>query len=126
MKKLLQDLLKLQTLEFDVTIDPEMEKEIDALRARIAPSILAHYDRLLDQGKRGVAAVCNQVCTGCHIQVPRSFVLTLMHGTDLQVCENCGRYLYLSESQKSEISTPRKAVKVSVKPRRHKELLHAA
>jgi predicted nucleic acid-binding Zn-ribbon protein len=129
MNEILQSLLKLQTLEFDATIEPEMEKEIDRLRAKIPPPILAHYDRLLEQGKRGVATVSNQVCTGCHIQVPRSFVLALMHGGDLRICENCGRYLYLAEPKEPETSTPRKAggnSQISMKPRRSKELLHAA
>lgn len=125
MKELLQNLLKLQTLEFDATVEPEMEQQIDELRARIAPPILAHYDRLLAQGKRGLAAVRNQVCAGCHIRVPRAFVLVLMHETDLLVCENCGRYLYLPEQKEPEISSPRVAGKISVKPGRRKELLHA-
>ena len=126
MNELLQNLLKLQTLEFDVTVEPEMEKEIDELRTRIAPPILAHYDRLLDQGKRGVAAVRNRVCTGCHIQVPRAFVLALRQGTDLQICENCGRYLYLPEPEEPKISPTRTTGKVSVKPHWSKEFSHAA
>jgi hypothetical protein len=126
MNELLQNLLKLQTLEFDVIVDPEMEKEVNELRARIAPPILAHYDRLLAQGKKGLAAVRNQVCTGCHIRVPRAFVLALMHGDDIQICENCGRYLFLPEQTEPEIPSARTAGKTSVKPGRRKELLHAA
>jgi predicted nucleic acid-binding Zn-ribbon protein len=125
MNKLLQNLLKLQTLEFDVIVEPEMEKQVNELRARIAPPILAHYDRLMAQGKKGLAAVRNQVCTGCHIQVPRAFVLTLMHEEDIQVCENCGRYLYLPEENELGIPSTGMAGKVSVKPHQRKELLHA-
>ena len=129
MKDLLQNLLKLQTLEFDTTVEPEMEKQIDELRAKVPPPILAHYDRLLAQGKKGLATVHNQVCTGCHIRVPRAFVLILMHGTDLLVCENCGRYLYLPEQKKPELepknSSPAPAGKAFAKPARRKELLHA-
>ena len=125
MNELLQNLLKLQTLEFDEIVEPETEKKIGKLRAQISPPILAHYDRLLAQGKKGLAAIRNQVCTGCHIQVPRAFVLILMHGTDLQVCENCGRYLYLPEQNEPEISCIRMAGKISGKPCRRKELLHA-
>ena len=125
MNELLQNLLKLQTLEFDVIVEPEMEKQVNELRARITPPILAHYDRLLAQGKKGLAAVRNQVCTGCHIRVPRAFVLALMHGDDIQICESCGRYLYLPGESEPEISSARMAGKVPVKPHRRKELLRA-
>ena len=125
MNELQQNLLKLQTLEFDEIVEPKMEKKISELRAKIPSPILAHYDRLLAQGKKGLAAVRNQVCTGCHIQVPRAIVLTLMHEEDIQVCENCGRYLFLPEEKEPEISRPRRAGKVSVISRQRKELLHA-
>jgi predicted nucleic acid-binding Zn-ribbon protein len=125
MNELQQNLLKLQTLEFDEIVEPKMEKKLSELRAKIPPPILAHYDRLLAQGKKGLAAVHNQVCTGCHIRVPRAFVLALMHENDIQICENCGRYLYLPEEKEPEISCPRMAGKVCVRPRQRKELLHA-
>ena len=126
MNALLRNLLKLQTLEFDVIVEPEMEQQANELRATIAPPILAHYDRLLAQGKKGLAAVRNQVCTGCHIRVPRAFVLALMHGDDIQICESCGRYLYLPVQTEPEIPSARMAGKISMKPDRRKELLHAA
>ena len=125
MNELQQNLLKLQTLEFDVIVEPEMENDVNELRTRIAPPILAHYDRLLALGKKGLAAVRNQVCTGCHIRVPRAFVLALMHGDDIQICESCGRYLFLPEQNEPEISATRRAGKVSLKPGWRKELLHA-
>jgi len=126
MKELMQNLLKLQALEFDEILGPETDQKIDGLRATILPPILAHYDRLLAQGKRGLAAARNQVCTGCHIRVPRAVVLALMHGTNVQVCENCGRYLYLPEPVEPEIAAARPPSKISVKPCHRKELLHAA
>ena len=125
MNELLHNLLKLQTLEFDEIVEPETEKQAGELRAKIPPPILAHYDRLQAQGKKGLAAVRNQVCTGCHIHVPRALVLNLMRDNDIQVCENCGRYLYLPEEKEPEISCPRRPGKVSVKPRQRKELLNA-
>ena len=125
MNELLQNLLKLQTLEFDVVVEPEMEKQVEELRAKVSTPILAHYDRLLAQGKKGLAAVRNQVCTGCHIHVPRACVLALMHGNDIQICENCGRYLYLPEQSELEILCTGLGAKGSSKPRRGKDLLHA-
>jgi predicted nucleic acid-binding Zn-ribbon protein len=96
MKELINNLLKLQTLQFDETV-AESDRRIEALRAKIPAPMLVHYDRLAVRGKKGVAAVRNQVCTGCHVQVPRAVVVTLMHGDDIRICESCGRYLYLPE-----------------------------
>lgn len=126
MKEWLQNLLKLQTLEFDEMLEPETDKQIAELRVKVPPPILAHYDRLLAQGKRGLAAVRNQVCTGCHLRVPRAFVLALMQETDIQVCENCGRYLYLPEPGKPEIASTGATGKISVKPGRRQKILHVA
>ena len=105
-KLLLDSLLKLQSLEFDETgFDGAPEKEIDkriaTLRLQIPLPILNHYDRLGARGKKGVAAVRHQTCTGCHVQVTKAVVINLMHGEDIQVCENCGRYLYLPESDET-------------------------
>ena len=98
MNALLQNLIKLQSLEFGEIKEKNAGASIAELRGQIPPQILAHYDRLLARGKKGVAAVRNQVCTGCHMRVPIGVVTTLMHDTDIQICESCGRYLYLSDS----------------------------
>lgn len=107
-KRLLESLLKLQSLEFDEAQRDEATKKIDQqiaeLRLIIPLPILNHYDRMTVRGKRGVAAVRRQTCTGCHVQVTRATVMNLMHGRDIQVCENCGRYLYLDKSE-STVST---------------------
>ena len=129
-KQLLQDLLKLQSLEFDDSkldeaAEKEMEREIAELRLHIPMPILNHYDRLVVRGKKGVAAVRNQTCTGCHVQVTRAIVINLMHGEDIQVCENCGRYLYLPPGKELE-SNPGKSVKVTAKLKKQPELSCAA
>ena len=97
MKEIMKYLFELQSLEFDATIRPETEKRIAALRAKIPAPILAHYDRLADQGKQGVALLRNQTCSGCHMRVPLGVVLDVKHGHDVCLCDNCRRYLYLRE-----------------------------
>src|SRR5208337_1432878 len=98
MNALLQNLIKLQGLEFGEIKEKNAEATIAELRGKIPPQILGHYDRLVAKGKKGVAAVRNQVCTGCHMHVPIGVVATLRHDTDIQLCESCGRYLYLSDT----------------------------
>jgi predicted nucleic acid-binding Zn-ribbon protein len=84
------------------------DDSIKKLRAKIPPQILAHYDRLVVRGKKGVAAVRNHVCTGCHMQVPLAVTMTLMHGDDIQICESCGRYLYLATPAETPKAVRRK------------------
>jgi len=95
MKGILQNLIRLQSIEFSKIENENDNITMFELRNRIPPQILAHYDRLVARGKKGIAAVHHQICSGCHMSVPIGVILTLRHGDDIQLCENCGRYLYL-------------------------------
>ena len=98
MKELLQNLLKLQAIEFEEISDPNSEATVAELRGKIPAQILGHYDRLVARGKKGVALVRDQVCTGCHMRLPTAVIMTLMRGDDIQLCDSCGRYLSLAET----------------------------
>jgi predicted nucleic acid-binding Zn-ribbon protein len=97
MKNMMLSLLKLQTLEFGDSHDKQSTATITELRGVIPTQILGHYDRLRARNKKGVAAVRNQVCTGCHMRVPLAVIMTLKHGADVRLCDSCGRYLFLME-----------------------------
>ena len=100
MKELMGNLLALQNLELQSDrCLPEQVRRIQRLRKKIPNQILGHYDRLMVRGKKGLAAVRNQVCGGCHMRVPIGTITTIMHGMDIQLCYNCGRYLYLPEDE---------------------------
>lgn len=121
MKILMQTLLKLQTLEFGETPDVRTAAAIAELRATIPAPILEHYDRMRVRGKKGVAVVNHQVCSGCHMQVPLGAILTLKHGDDVQLCENCGRYLCLpQEVEDAPATSPPVAKPVRAATRRRK------
>jgi hypothetical protein len=121
MKTLMQKLLKLQTLEFGETPAPRIAAAIEELRGTIPPLILGHYDRLRVRGKKGLVAVNNQVCAGCHMHVPLGVILTLKHGQDVQLCENCGRYLYLpQEAENYPVTSPPLAKPARAAPHRRK------
>src|ERR1035438_6285298 len=138
MNSVMQDLLKLQTLEFGETGGKHTEAQATELRGKIPQPIIGHYDRLRVRGKKGVAVVRNQVCTGCHMHVPIGQITVLMRGEDVQLCETCGRYLYLPdpaetaaqalvETAKAAAKPAAKpAVKTAAKPRKRRVLAHAA
>ena len=97
MKELMKNLFELQSLEFEDVVRPHTEERIAELRTKIPAPILGHYDRLCDQGKKGVAVMRNQTCSGCHMRVPLGVVLDLKRGDDVRLCDHCRRYLYLRE-----------------------------
>ncbi len=125
MNAIVQNLLKLQALEFGETTEKASGTKAAELRALIPQPILAHYERLVVRGKKGVAIVRNQVCSGCHMQVPIGLVNTLMQGTDLQLCDSCGRYLHLPEPGETPTTSSPVAAPVK-KTRKRKALTHAA
>ena len=126
MKALLQNLVKLQSFESGADASPNLNGVLADLRAKIPAQVLGHYDRLVAHGKKGVAALHGQVCGGCHMQVPLGVVLTLRRGDDLQLCENCGRYLYLLPEEPVDAGEPAAGAKAVGKARKTKRSLQMA
>jgi uncharacterized protein len=123
MNALLQNLIKLQSIQFGEVKDKNAEATTAELRAKIPSPILVHYDRLVAHRKKGVAIVRNQVCTGCHMHLPIGVIMTLKHAQDIQLCENCGRYLYLPPTEKTEAVEPTASPKPVKKTRKSKKSL---
>ena len=99
MRKTMDRLLALQKLQFDVRARPTVaQAELEKLRAKVPSAILAHYERLVARGKKGVALARNGVCSECHLRITGGKLIGLSVGTDIQLCDNCGRYLYLPEA----------------------------
>jgi predicted nucleic acid-binding Zn-ribbon protein len=126
MNNVLQNLLKLQALEFGETGQKKVEAQVAELREKIPLPILGHYDRLRARDKKGVAIVRNQSCTGCHMHVPIGLITVLMRGEDIQLCESCGRYLYLPDPAESEFLQHIEAAKPAAKPRKRRALAQVA
>ena len=119
-------LLKLQALDFDETTDVSESQKAD-IRNSIPQPILNHYDRLVSRGKKGVALVRNQVCTGCHMRLPIGTINTLMQNHDIQLCDTCGRYLYLAEEPAPVAQEPAPVVaEAKPAPKRRKRKAAAA
>jgi hypothetical protein len=128
MKELLQNLIKLQAIDFADRPEKNSAAAVAEIRALIPPQILGHYDRLVQRGKKGVAIIRNQVCTGCHMRLPIGTINTLMQGQDIQLCDSCGRYLALPEHTGAEPQPAEPApAKPARKPRKKKVAVeHAA
>jgi predicted nucleic acid-binding Zn-ribbon protein len=117
-QQVLRDLKELHRLEGRRQL-PEAErscsssdtKEIEELRKRIPTSILGHYDRLRLRGKVGVAPVHNDVCGACHLHIPKGVVVHLQGSHEMGVCDNCGAFIYVPQSDAVETQISPKAKK---------------
>lgn len=69
---------------------------LERARQRVSESIdrrwMVLYERAYRRYGRGVAAVRDRVCQGCHITLPTSVSPTAARA--LTLCESCGRILY--------------------------------
>ena len=91
----------------------EHQAELTHLREKIPAPVLAHFLRLVEQGREGVTLVRHGVCSGCHLRVASGIVAALARPMDLHLCENCGSYLLLPPEE-LPAAQPRVAPSVSV------------
>ena len=97
-------MLALQKIQFgDSLRTPARKIQAEQLRAEVPLPILAHYDRLTARGKKGLALARDGVCSECHLRVTSAKLIGLTKATDVQLCDNCGRYLYLPEAPAVEL-----------------------
>jgi predicted nucleic acid-binding Zn-ribbon protein len=107
MEPIIQNLLAIQTMvRPGKKATAEQKAAIAELRAKVPAPILAHYDRLLASGRRGVALVHHGVCGGCHMKVPIGTAAAMAKPEDLFLCENCGCYLTLAPEEPAEAPRP--------------------
>jgi predicted nucleic acid-binding Zn-ribbon protein len=104
---IMQSLRDLARLDADLRKLPEGTPEYDEhkkkmalLRRPLPTSILSHYDKRLTQGKVGVAPVRRGVCGACYIGLPSGRLADLRRKPqELNVCDHCGAFIYLDESE---------------------------
>lgn len=62
------------------------------LRAKLPPSVLAHYNRLVVNGTRPFAEVRRGICGACHLKLA-SWLRQAATSDELHLCEHCGAFL---------------------------------
>jgi hypothetical protein len=109
--EIIKKLLELQKLQLSLEpLSLVAESQVNGLRAKVPKPILDHFDRLIAQGKTGVAVARNGVCCACHLRLCSGTAAGMAHQTDIHICDNCGRYLYLApvESELTAEKPPKK------------------
>ncbi len=100
MKQIIEKLLALQKLQLSLEpLSLAAESQANELRVKVPKPILDHFDRLIAQGKTGVAVARNGVCCGCHLRLSSGTAASLAHEDDIHICDNCGRYLYMAPAE---------------------------
>ena len=76
----------------------ELKKARDEQAAKVDKQVLKKYERIL-KGKDGLvlAAVTNDACGGCHMNLPPQVFVEIKMKEGLVFCESCSRILYLEE-----------------------------
>ena len=100
MVKILAELLALQKLELETKpLLLDTEREILAAREKVPKPMLDRFDRFIARGKRGVAVVRQGVCSECHLRITPGTLASLAYTSEIHVCDHCGRYLFLPETE---------------------------
>lgn len=81
--------------------------EIHRLRSILPAFILGHHDRKLQKGKPSIVSVVGGVCSACHLRLPVGHLARLRSSQDLEVCDNCGTFIYL-EAGEEAVPAPQK------------------
>lgn len=100
MTEIMKNLLALQQFQFGGRAQTaEAQAETTERRERVPAPILDRFDRLLRRGKKGVATARHGVCSECHLRITSGTLASLAYTTELHVCDNCGRYLFLPDDE---------------------------
>lgn len=71
-----------------------LDEKIEELKGRLGPQVRARYGRLNRRGMRVVVPVLKGICYGCFVAVPTAVASEAERNVQLDVCQNCGRFLY--------------------------------
>jgi hypothetical protein len=93
-----------------------VQRQMEAVRARLPNSMLGYHDRLAARGQVSAAQVTeSDNCGACHLKLPRGLIGELSLPGRFGVCPNCGVFLWSGEpsQEPAKISRRRAATKVS-------------
>jgi hypothetical protein len=114
MKTFLLELLAAQSTLLQQAPASPLRRSVLLHLAEIVPApVLAHYLRLVERGRTGVAVVRHGVCSGCHLRLPSGQVAALVKSGELHLCESCGSYLLLPPDEETLPTVPPVATRVA-------------
>lgn len=109
MRTLVETLLEAQPALLQKQNPAARQAALKRLQEKVPAPVLAHYLRMVDQGRKGAVIVRNGVCTGCHLRVASGIVCALAKHEDLHLCDNCGAYLLLAPEERPTVQAAQEA-----------------
>jgi len=81
----------------------ELEKEEAKITPDLDEEILFKFERIIkSKSGHGIVPIHDQVCTGCHMQLPSQFVNDVRKGENIMFCPYCSRILYYEDEENEE------------------------
>ncbi|MCE0484638.1 MAG: hypothetical protein LV479_10425 [Methylacidiphilales bacterium] len=93
------DLQELHLQMSNTTEELAPSPRVETIRKRIPKPVLDHFDRMRLRGRKPIAVVRHAVCTACHLQIPKSHILQMRRSGEIDVCDNCGTFIYLEKAE---------------------------
>ena len=74
-----------------------------SLTPDLEPEVLFKFERIIrNKMGKGIVAIKNGVCMGCHMILPAQFANNVRHGEEIVFCPYCSRILFYEESEQEE------------------------
>jgi predicted nucleic acid-binding Zn-ribbon protein len=81
----------------------ELQQEEDKVVVGLDPEVQFKFERILrNKMGRGIVAIKNGVCTGCHMILPVQFANMVRLGEEIVFCPYCSRILFYAETEEGE------------------------
>jgi predicted nucleic acid-binding Zn-ribbon protein len=81
----------------------ELGQQEQGITPGLDPEDLFKFERIIrNKGGRGIVAIKNGVCMGCHMILPAQFANMVRKGEDTVYCPYCSRILFYEESEQGE------------------------
>jgi len=92
-----QGLREMESELFDIEpaeASHRIDQKLEELEGRLDDTVRQRYERLKGARERMVVPVVGGICYGCFMAVPTAWTSDAERNEDLDVCDNCGRFLY--------------------------------
>jgi|GEM_PF-1918082 len=103
---LINMLIKLQDLENHLKESnltkndkEQVSSEITLIKAQIPHDVETRFYKLYKKHGEAIVMANGSVCHGCYINLPSSQAIEMSHNDELNVCQNCGRFIYMDSKE---------------------------
>lgn len=82
-----------------------LKTQEESITEGIDQEIVYKFQRIIQRNNKGIVAVKNGVCEGCHMILPAQFANEVHDGEKILFCPYCSRILYYQEAENEDENT---------------------